>query len=155
MTPKDFLSKAVAAAREAEHPWPEYAACEAALESAWGESGLCKRANNLFGQKQGFSTQGAEIIHIPTREYINHEWITVDAAWPCFPSWTESFRARMRLLRGKGAYNKALAATTGEEFVTEVSKVWATDPKRGDKVLAIYHAHFSATAAVDPSSPHL
>ena len=48
----DFLRKAAAAASAAGHPFPEYAACEAALESAWGQSGLATRANNLFGQKQ-------------------------------------------------------------------------------------------------------
>ncbi len=34
MTETEFLAKACAAARAAGHVWPEFAACEAALESA-------------------------------------------------------------------------------------------------------------------------
>ncbi len=52
MIQDEFLSKACAAARSAGHIFPEYAACEAALESGWGMSGLAQKANNLFGQKQ-------------------------------------------------------------------------------------------------------
>ena len=52
-TPQDsFLRQASAAARAAGHIFPDYAACEAALESTWGQSRLAREANNLFGQKQ-------------------------------------------------------------------------------------------------------
>ena len=52
-TPQDsFLRQASAAARAAGHIFPDYAACEAALESTWGRSRLAREANNLFGQKQ-------------------------------------------------------------------------------------------------------
>ncbi|HZU08351.1 MAG TPA: glucosaminidase domain-containing protein, partial [Pseudacidobacterium sp.] len=47
-----FLQKAYQAAAAAGHIFPEYAACEAALESGWGLSHLATEANNLFGQKQ-------------------------------------------------------------------------------------------------------
>ena len=55
------------------------------------------------------------------------------------------FSARMRLLQGASRkyphYAAALAATTGEEFVREVSQTWSTDPARASKVLSIYAAH--------------
>ena len=47
-----FLRQAAAAAHTAGHIFPAYAACEAALESTWGQSRLARQANNLFGQKQ-------------------------------------------------------------------------------------------------------
>lgn len=146
MTPSEFITKAVSAAREAGHIFPEYAACEAALESAWGTSKLCRMANNLFGQKAGFSTQGFPTIDIPTREFLNGAWVVVPAKWPCFPAWGDSFRARMELLKRKSAYKPALEATDGESFVREVSKVWATDPERGNKVLSIYRKHIRGVA---------
>jgi flagellum-specific peptidoglycan hydrolase FlgJ len=147
MTPDEFLKQAEAAAIAAGHVWPKFAACEAALESAWGESKLCRMANNLFGQKSGFTTKEAEIIEIPTREFLKGQWVVVPAKWPKFADWSSSFAARMELLRAKSVYAPALAAATGYDFVSEVSKIWATDPKRGDKVLSIYRKHYNGGEA--------
>jgi hypothetical protein len=33
---QEFFAKAIPAALDADHIWPEYACCEAALESNWG-----------------------------------------------------------------------------------------------------------------------
>jgi hypothetical protein len=66
----DFLLKACEAARTAGHVFPEYAACEAALESAWGMSRLAVEANNLFGQKQSHPPLG-ESLDLPTKEYLH------------------------------------------------------------------------------------
>jgi len=49
-----FLTMAAAAAQAAAHPFPAIAACEAALESAWGTSRLASEARNLFGLKAPF-----------------------------------------------------------------------------------------------------
>lgn len=153
MTPADFFAKAVEAAAKAGHIFPDYAACEAALETGWGESRLAREANNLFGQKQGFTTGEAECIDIPTTEFINGEWCTMPARWPKFPSWEDSFRARMHLLKMRTAYASALAAPTGEEFVRRVSMVWATDPERSAKVLSIYRHHKHEIDASMPPDP--
>src|ERR1700761_5944697 len=78
MSEAEFLAKAVAAAKAAGHVWPEYAACEAALESAWGGSELAVQANNLFGQKQAhLPLAGTETLTLPTREYLHGAWVTV------------------------------------------------------------------------------
>ncbi len=144
MKPEEFLPKAAAAARAAGHIYPEYAACEAALESAWGASQLARAANNLFGQKQSHPARGASLT-LPTREFLHGAWLTVQAQWVVFTSWQDCFAHRMTLLRalenGIPEYRAALAAASGEAFVTHVSKSWATDPERGAKVLAIYKAH--------------
>jgi len=142
----DFLTKAAAAAREAGHVFPEYAACEAALESGWGLSHLATEANNLFGQKQAHPPlAGTDTVSIPTREFLHGAWTTVDANWVRFADWTACFRERMALLRslavGYPNYQAALNAATGEQFITEVSKTWSTDPARAGKVLAVYDCH--------------
>lgn len=141
MKPGEFFALAVPAALESGHPYPEYAVCEAALESGWSESQLAREANNLFGQKQGSTTAGCPVVTLPTREYYGGQWVTVAADWPRFATWQESFAARLKLLQSNPSYNRAFAASTGEEFVRQVSKVWATDPARADKVLAIYRVH--------------
>ena len=141
-----FLSRAYRAARVAHHIFPEYAACEAALESGWGHSKLAMEANNLFGQKQSHPPlAGTETVTMPTREYLHDHWMTVLANWTKFPNWSACFAARMELLRRlSGAYphyQAAFEAATGEQYMTQVSQSWSTDPQRAGKVLAIYDAH--------------
>ena len=145
----DFLLKASAAARQAGHVWPEFAACEAALESGWGGSRLAAEANNLFGQKQSHPpVAGSKTLGLPTREFLHGTWMTVAASWVEFSDWQRCFTARMELLRRlSGAfphYAAALAAKSGEEFVVEVSRSWSTDPERAGKVLAIHDTHREA-----------
>jgi flagellum-specific peptidoglycan hydrolase FlgJ len=143
---EEFLTKAGEAARAAGHLYPEYAACEAALESGWGLSHLAVEANNLFGQKQAHpALAGTETMALPTREFLHGAWVAVEANWVKFADWPACFRERMALLRSMSEaypnYKKALAATTGEQFVAEVSKTWSTDPGRAGKVLAVYDCH--------------
>jgi flagellum-specific peptidoglycan hydrolase FlgJ len=141
----DFLIRAATTAHLANHPWPEYAACEAALESSWGRSTLALRANNLFGQKQSHPPVGSGTLRLPTREFIRGQWVDQIADWVVFPDWTASFDARMALLRRMApripAYAAALNAACGEEFIEQVSLGWSTGPMRASQVLAIYRAH--------------
>lgn len=154
MTPSqaEFLQKAHAAASSADHIFPEIAACEAALESGWGQSKLAIVANNLFGQKQSHPpVPGTETLSLPTREYLHGDWVTVSAEWIKFPSWNECFRSRMALLRRLSRayphYAKALESQTEEQFATEVSKSWSTDPDRAQKVLNLWRNHFLQSQA--------
>jgi flagellum-specific peptidoglycan hydrolase FlgJ len=139
-----FLQKEAGAAATASHLWPEFAACEAAVETAWGTSRLYLQGCNIFGEKQ-HEQPIFKTVTLPTREMEAGQWITVDAAFIWFPTTIESFVSRMKTLRRLAAtypeYAAALAATSGEDFVTQVSKRWSTDPQRAVKVLEIYSAH--------------
>jgi flagellum-specific peptidoglycan hydrolase FlgJ len=148
---ESFLRKAAAAARAAGHIFPDYAACEAALESGWGQSHLATEANNLFGQKQAAPPlAGTATLSLPTREFLHGAWVSVAANWVRFPDWESCFRERMALLhslaRAYPSYGAALAAASGEQFVTLVSHTWSTDPARAGKVLAVYDQHRAAFA---------
>ncbi len=157
----DFLTRAVVAARQGGHIFPEMAACEAALESGWGQSRLARIANNLFGEKQDREhNEGIGTLALPTREYLHGRWISVDALWIKFPDWPSSFAARMEILRALSsefpAYNQALHASNAQQFVQLVSERWSTDPQRAAKVLSIYDEHQSllvALAAPPPAIP--
>lgn len=147
-----FLSRAYHAAVAAHHVFPEYAACEAALESGWGHSKLAIEANNLFGQKQSHPPlMGTETLTMPTREYLHDNWTTVLANWAKFQDWNQCFAARMALLQRLSQtfpnYRVALDAATGEQYLVAVSQSWSTDPERASKVLAVYDAHASAFQA--------
>src|ERR1700749_2549320 len=166
----NFLRNASPAARAAGHIFPEYAACEAALESTWGQSRLAREANNLFGQQQSVENiEGAGTLALPTQEFLHGRWVTVVAQWARFADQAACFRARMALLRrlehSYPAYARGLAATTGEAFIEEVSRAWSTDPQRADKVLAIHRQHcasflplapaMAVTHAFSPAGSHL
>lgn len=138
----EFLAKAYASAKQSGHIFPGAAAAEAALESAWGTSGLCIKANNLFGLKKSQGWTGKTVL-LPTREFIDEKWITVMATWPRFETWNESMAERMKTLRRVPRYAEALAATTSEDFIIDVSEHWATDPERATNVLSIYRKHIN------------
>jgi len=143
---QEFLKKAYESALSAGHIFPEIAACEAAIESAWGQSKLAREANNLFGQKQSHpALAGSGTLSLPTQEFLHNQWVNVEANWVRFASWHDCFAARMALLkrlsRAYPHYAAALAARSGEDFATQVSKSWSTDPERAAKVLAIHAQH--------------
>lgn len=146
----NWLSRAAQGAKLAGHVWPEMAACEAALESAWGTSELAREGNNLFGCKQ-HSHPVYGTISIPTREFQNRTWITVNADWVKYPDLMSCFWDRMNTLRNLSTtyphYALALAADSPEEYVTEVSRSWSTDPHRAVNCIAIYDAHKGALEA--------
>ena len=138
---KQFLDKASAAAQQATHPFPRMAACEAALESGYGLSGLTSEDNNLFGMKQHrhpiFGTAA-----LPTKEYEQGQWIEVTADWVKYPDWPSCFFDRLatltRLQDVYPHYRAALRAEDAETYVREVSQTWSTDPARANKCIAIY-----------------
>jgi flagellum-specific peptidoglycan hydrolase FlgJ len=138
---KQFLDRATAEAVKANHPFAQMAACEAALESNWGNSKLACEGNNLFGMKQHAHAVFGTMT-LPTREFENGDWITVSANWVSYPDWRACFADRLctleRLSNAYPHYKAALEAPDAQSYIAEVSKTWSTDPKRAEKVLAIY-----------------
>lgn len=129
-------------ALKAKHVWPRMAACEAALESGYGTSALARLGFNYFGMKQ-HTHPIYKTLNLPTKEYINSEWMQVIAAWVEYENPAECFADRIAtLVRLRGVYphyQAALIAPTAEIYIAEVSKTWSTDPARASKCLAIYN----------------
>lgn len=150
-----FLDRASAEATKANHPFPQMAACEAALESNWGNSELASHDNNLFGMKLHTHPDHPEwgMHSLPTREFENGEWITINSNWMSYPGWDACFQDRMRTLNRLANlfphYAAALKATDPEAFVAEVSKTWSTDPNRAEKVISIYREYLTPIAPPD------
>lgn len=159
MDNKTWIATTAAQAQAGGHIFPQYAAAEAALESAhagvFGASGLAVQDNNLFGTKQHqHPVYGTH--NIPTREFLDpdgpgplpREWKVVNAAWVHYPDLASCFSDRMatlqRLRHAYPHYDAALNATNGETYVREVSQTWSTDPARGDKVLQIFKLYFAS-----------
>jgi flagellum-specific peptidoglycan hydrolase FlgJ len=156
-----FLEKAADEAAKANHPFPHMAACEAALESSWGNSQLAREDCNLFGTKQ-HSHPIYGTVNLPTREWVNGpdghrvdgRWVSVTSQWVKYPDWRTCFSDRLvtleRLSNAYPHYAAALRATDAETYIAEVSKTWSTDPDRAKKVLSIYQAF--AFAASEPAN---
>lgn len=133
------------------HVFPEYAACEAALESAekgvFGASTLAQKGNNLFGEKYHAGSPYGELA-LPTREFLNGEWVTQNAYWVNYPTFAECFKDRMatlqRLRHEYPHYDNALNAADGATYVREVSQTWSTDPNRANAVLGIHSEYFGS-----------
>ena len=143
---QQFLDNASQQAEIAPHIFPTMAACEAALESGYGTSGLAISDNNLFGMKQHkHPVYGTHIL--PTKEFEGGEWIVVNAQWVSYPDQAACFTDRMATLQrlapqaGFEHYARALAATDAATYIREVSAKWSTDPNRGAKVLAIHQSY--------------
>src|SRR6266571_2020086 len=145
----EIIKQWAAQAKDAGHPFPEAAACEAALESAYGKSYLAVQGLNLLGMKQ-HKQPLFETLTLPTREATgkkdllgNPVFETIQAPFIKYPSLKDCFADRLATLErlapepGFTRYKIALNATTPEGFVTNVSLKWSTDPNRGAKVLAI------------------
>ena len=149
MTPADrsWVLQTANEALEAKHIFPCMAACEAALESAFGNSALAKEAHNLFGLKAHKSLTGTfNTVSLPTKEFLGGNWMEVSAEWMKYDTLADCFADRMAtLMRLRDVYphyRAALTASGPEIYISEVSKTWSTDPNRAEKCLAIYREIF-------------
>ncbi|MFB5676129.1 glucosaminidase domain-containing protein [Paenibacillus terreus] len=114
------------------------------LESADGNSGLTKKANNLFGIK-GKGDAGS--IVMPTKEQRSDgSEYTIDASFAMYSSWGACVEAKANMfLKGvswdKDKY-KPVVGKRGEEAAKAVQACgYATDIRYADKLIAIMDAH--------------
>lgn len=156
LTPEQlqWLQEMTVNAKNAGHVFPAMAACEAALESAWGKSKLAEEDNNLFGMKQHqHPVYGT--ASLPTKEFENGQWVTVNAEFVQYPDAETCFFDRMATLRRMQKwyphYANAVCAADAQTYITEVSQTWSTDPNRATKVLGIYNELVGSTGNTAPS----
>lgn len=136
MDSKTFFNKIKAGAY---HSWKKYkilpsvVAAQAALESGWGESELTKQANNLFGIKGAYNGQS---VTMPTAENIGG-WITVNAQFRKYPSWSASVSDHGELVGKAPRYKAAVGETNYSKSITAIwAGGYATDPAYPQKIIA-------------------
>lgn len=99
---QEFLNKAIPAATTASSKYGTYTSvmlAQAAVESAWGQSGLSQEPNNnLFGIKGSYNGQS---VNMNTGEYGKSGYYTTNAGFRKYPSYTESFEDNGSLLRNQ------------------------------------------------------
>ncbi len=131
---------------------------QAIEESAWGQSSLAAEYHNLFGIK-GAGPAGS--VTLPTQEYENGGWVTIDAQFAVYRNDAESIAGHAELLASSGYYTRAMADRAyPDAFANDLTGVYATDPDYGANLIALmklynlyqYDAAPAATSAVTPAS---
>ncbi|MBC1514167.1 glucosaminidase domain-containing protein [Listeria booriae] len=113
---------------------------QAILESNWGESKLATEGRNLFGIKGEYQKDS---VTMPTQEFENNEWITIDAAFRKYPTWFESLDDHAALfLKGtswdKTKYQGVIKAKDYKTAAKALQKAgYATDPGYAEKLIEL------------------
>jgi flagellum-specific peptidoglycan hydrolase FlgJ len=130
---------------------------QAIEESAWGQSSLAAEYHNLFGIK---GTGPAGSVTLPTQEYENGSWVTIDAQFAVYHNEAESIAGHAELLATSGYYVQAMADRAyPDAFANNLTGVYATDPDYGANLIALmklynlyqYDAVPTATPAATPA----
>lgn len=148
MTPNDFISAVGPAARasmlQTKIP-ASFVTAEGALESGWGGSQLCTAAYNLFGIKADPSWTGPVFV-LPTREYLDGQWVMVQAKWRKYSDWLGSIQDHAEFLLTNPRYKGAFAYTSGSTFAQAIQACgYATDPNYAAKIISIIKTHNLST----------
>ena len=125
---------------------PSITAAQAILESGWGSSELAKAPNNnLFGIKDSEDWNG-EIVTVPTQEYVNGDYITVNAAFRKYSSWNDSVVDHAKFFTStewrKNNYRKVVNETDYRIAAQELKNAgYATDPSYAGKLISLIEAY--------------
>lgn len=124
---------------------PSLVGAQAILESGWGKSELATKANNLFGVKANESWSG-EVYIVPTKEFIDNEWIVIEAPFRKYKDWNESVYDHSEFFVEsdfrKNNYKHLIGETDYKKAVQSILKPiatygYATDPDYANKVINI------------------
>lgn len=97
---QDFINQVAPSAQSLAGANDMYASvmiAQAIVESGWGKSTLSSAPNyNLFGIKGNYNGQS---VTMPTQEYLNGQWVTVNAQFRKYPSYKESLQDNVNIIR--------------------------------------------------------
>ena len=125
---------------------PSITAAQAILESGWGSSELAKAPNNnLFGIKDSEDWHG-EIVTVPTQEFLNGDYITVNAAFRKYATWNDSVVDHAKFFTStewrKNNYRKVVNETDYRIAAQELKNAgYATDPNYPGKLIRLIEAY--------------
>ena len=117
---------------------------QAALESDWGRSELAAKYNNFFGVK---ASAGMPSVTLSTKEFVNEEWVTVNAAFRTYADWRSSMTDHALLLvngtsENPQRYQAVLQATDYKTAAYAlVSGGYATDPGYAEKIIRMIETY--------------
>jgi flagellum-specific peptidoglycan hydrolase FlgJ len=120
---------------------PAFIIAVACLETGFGKSSLCVKANNIFSIKGEYNGHS---ITLPTTEYENGKAVKVNAKFRSYPSYKESVKDFCELIKNGVSWNRALysRAVIGKTDLTQLCYDFAktpymTDPAYAGKLLGV------------------
>ncbi|WP_407372315.1 glycoside hydrolase family 73 protein [Carnobacterium sp.] len=118
---------------------PSVTAAQAILESDWGRSGLATTGNNLFGIKGRYNGQ---YVLYPTKEYINGNWVTVNAEFRKYPNWATSVENHGEFFHQNSRYSNLIGVTDYKKVANLLQQDgYATDPAYPSKLINLVEAN--------------
>ncbi|MDR3191244.1 MAG: glycoside hydrolase family 73 protein [Lactobacillaceae bacterium] len=117
---------------------------QAALESNWGRSELAYKYNNFYGVK---ASQGMPSVILPTKEFIDGKWVTIDGPFRKYTDWQESMTDHALVLvngtsENHARYQGVFTATNPEAAAKAlVAGGYATDPQYAEKIINLIHEY--------------
>jgi len=116
---------------------------QSAHESRNGNSGLARNHCNLFGivATDSWKSKGGAIALMQTWEVIKGKRIDLHREFRAYHDWFESFEDWARIITTLSVYKKAyefFKQNSIREGITEMAKVYATDPAYARKLLEVY-----------------
>ncbi|MGJ8730230.1 glucosaminidase domain-containing protein [Listeria aquatica] len=113
---------------------PSITSAQAILESGWGKSELATRAHNLFGVKGYYNGQ---YVVMPTLEYQNGKWITVQAKFRKYPNKNVSIEDHGAFLQ-KSRYKNIVNVKDYQLVANRLKQDgYATDPQYANKLISL------------------
>ncbi|GMA69368.1 muramidase [Leuconostoc litchii] len=113
---------------------------QAILESDWHTSTLSTKYNNLYGIKADVGQKSAVL---PTQEYVDGSWITIQGRFAAYDSWQESMKAHAQLLHNGTSWNaqQYQHVLNADDYVVAANALtqdgYATDPNYAKKIITI------------------
>ena len=133
-----FISEVAPGALTAQREYGVPAAvtiAQAIDESGWGQSQLALQDKNLFGIK---GTGPAGTVLLPTQEFEDGEWVTVNAPFRVYSSVAQSITDHALLLATASSYKPAMAdKLSPDTFANDLTGVYATDPGYGSTLIGL------------------
>uniref|UniRef100_UPI0028A97947 glycoside hydrolase family 73 protein n=1 Tax=Carnobacterium sp. TaxID=48221 RepID=UPI0028A97947 len=118
---------------------PSVTIAQAALESAWGTSGLAANHNNLFGIKGNY---GGNAANMATWEVYGGITYTITANFRSYPDWATSIKDYGVFLNVNSRYSKSLGLTDYKQQIKAIHEAgYATDPQYQTKIISIIVAN--------------
>ncbi|KAA9302242.1 MULTISPECIES: glycoside hydrolase family 73 protein [Aerococcus] len=123
---------------------PSLVVAQAAIESDFGRSQLARDYNNLFGRK---AYGGERSVDLPTQEYTESGYQTVEAPFKVYPSWRAAVVDHGRLMQEGTDWNPDLylAVRQAEDPKTAAYALqaagYATDPHYAEKLIEIIQTY--------------
>lgn len=120
---------------------PSLSIAQAILESGWGTSQLAKDTCNLFGIKASEDWAG-KTITVPTKEWVNGGYITVNAGFRAYDSWADSVADHAAFFNSTGWRRERYGKVIGEaNYIAACRAVqaagYATAPDYADKLIRV------------------